>query len=133
MEENRLAELAEHYATNLMVDWVAESRRDSMLIDEDEPAGFTAADVLEGHTALTEQIPSYQGKTIEVESFVTVIDDDGRELLIPMDRVEAQHIDSAQVCLSAQFHALYAQAHLIMSTFAGLDRLRKHLAEEVAK
>lgn len=133
VDENKLAELAKHYAKTLLTDWVTESRMDAALIDPDERAEFTAVDVIEGHGALTEQIPTYEGQTIQVQNIVSIIDDDGYELLIPFDKVTAEHIDSAQVCLAAQFHALYTQAHSIMATFAGLDRLRQHLAEGGAK
>ena len=130
---DNLAELAEHYAKHLLTDWVTESRKDSLLANPDEEPEFTAVDVIESHQVLTEQIPDYRGKTLQVEGYVSVIDDDGRELTIPFDKVKAEHIDSAQVCLAAQFHSIYAQALLTMATFAGLDRLRQQLAEEATK
>ncbi|MEU7741999.1 hypothetical protein [Nonomuraea sp. NPDC049158] len=130
MDDNKLAELAGHYAKHLMTEWVTWARKDSW---SDTPAEFTAADVIESHKVLTEAIPTYEGKTIEVECAVSIIDDEGNEIVTPLDRVKAEHIDSAQAHLAAQFHCLYTQTHLILTTFAGLDRLRNHLAEETTK
>ncbi len=127
---DKLAALAELYTQHLMTEWVTWARKDSW---SDTPPEFTAQDVIEAHQVLTESIPEYAGKTIEVENAVSIIDDDGREHVIPMDKVTAEHIDSAQASLAAQFHCLYARTHLIMTTFAGLERLRDYLAMEPSK
>ncbi|MER7363597.1 hypothetical protein [Nonomuraea wenchangensis] len=124
---DKLAALAEQYTQNLMTEWVTWARKDSW---SGTPSEFTAQDVIEAHQVLTEAIGDYAGQTIRVDNAVSVIDEQGRESVIPLDKLKAEHIDSAQVCLAAQFHALYAQAHLIMTTFVGLERLREHLAEE---
>lgn len=132
MTHSSLTELAEHYAKNLFVDFTVHSRTDRTF-GTDELAPFNVADILESHATLAESSPDYDGRVIEVNGYVDVIRDDGTEALIPMGQVEAEDIDSAQVCLAAQFHALYAEAHSIMATFAGLDRLKKALAERSAE
>lgn len=127
---DKLGPLAEHYVQHLMTEWVTWARKDSW---SDTPPEFTAQDVIDSHKVLTEAIGDYAGKTIEVENAVSIIDDEGHEHVIPLDTIRTEHLDSAQVALAAQFHQLYAQAHLIMATFVGLERLRDRDCTIVAK
>ncbi|MEV6159400.1 hypothetical protein AB0L53_54620 [Nonomuraea sp. NPDC052129] len=133
MDDNKLAELAEHYAKHMITDFSVSSRTDTALDVDEELPPFNVVDVLEAHATLTESSAEFDGRIIEVNNYVDVIRDDGAEAMIPMDRVAAEDIDTAQVSLAAQFHALYAEAHSIMRTFAGLDRIRQALADEAAK
>lgn len=133
MDDNKLAALAEHYAKHMITDFSVSSRTDMVFDLGDELPPFNVVDVLEAHATLTESSADFDGRIIEVANYVDVIRDDGSEAMIPMDRVTAEDIDTAQVSLAAQFHATYAEAHLIMRTFAGLNRVREALAEEAAK
>ncbi|MFI6299566.1 hypothetical protein ACIBEJ_48785 [Nonomuraea sp. NPDC050790] len=130
MTDIQLAALAEHYAKTVHIDFTVGSRVDHPFGLGDEQPTMTAADIQDGYIALTEQIHEHDGKTIEVNGFVDIIREDGTETMIPIDRIALDDIESAQVCLAAQFHALYAESHAILTTFAGLDRMKKHLTAQ---
>ncbi|WP_157251051.1 hypothetical protein [Nonomuraea typhae] len=133
MTNNQLAALAEHYAKTLMTTWSAESRVDYAFGFEDTSPEMTAADILEEHTALMDEALNLRDQTIAMAGCVDVIRDDGAHVMIPTSKLSASDIDTAMVCLAAQFRALRAEAHKVIHTFAGLNRIKEHAVKEAAQ
>lgn len=126
-----LTKLAEHYAKTLIVETGIQARVDA--IDADDVDEADPTDILDSYTTLTEKARDFDGKTVAVHGVVSIIREDGLEVMIPIGNIKAEEIDDAMVCLAAQFSHLYAESYSVMSTFAGLERLQKHLAEEAGK
>jgi len=130
MDTKQLTDLAEHYAGTMVLNFATNSRTDLGLDLDDEPAPFDAVDIIEAFVTLTESAQEAEGQTLAVNGVVSVIRGDGHEYMIPLDKLRAEDIDSAKVALAASFHAIYAEAHAVMSTFAGLDRMKQHLKDK---
>ncbi|MEO3853714.1 hypothetical protein [Acrocarpospora sp. B8E8] len=128
VRDAELDKLAAHVATNIVLNHEIRSRADGHPFggdDEDLPP-FDADHLLEARVHLMQQVQRYDGKTIEVEGLVTFFDEGGHQVMIPFDRLKAEHIDAAEMILAARYACAISEANDISATFAGLERLRQY-------